>query len=312
MFCFISFLVADVFLLIRVAFYTLLERKVLGYIQLRKGPNKVGIIGLPQPLADAVKLFTKEQAKPSLINQWPYIFAPVIRLFLSLGIWRIYPSSSVHFYFSFGILFFLCLSSLRVYSTLVAGWASNSKYALLGALRAIAQTISYEVRIVLVLLRGVFLIGRFNFLDYFFFQKHFWLVFIIYPVSLVWVVTTIAETNRAPFDFAEGESELVSGFNIEYRRGGFALIFMAEYARILIIRLIRRVIFFGGTRILFLSRDIVLILKTFFFAFLFLWVRGSLPRLRYDLLIDLTWKRYLPFSLRFLFFVLSFFVIIFF
>ncbi len=312
MFCFISFLVADVFLLVCVAFYTLLERKVLGYIQLRKGPNKVGIIGLPQPLADAVKLFTKEQAKPTLVNQWPYIFAPVISLFLSLGIWRVYPSSRVHFFFPFGIIFFLCLSRLRVYGTLVAGWASNSKYALLGALRAVAQTISYEVRMVLVLLRGVFLIGRFNFFDYILFQKFFWLFLIVYPVSLVWVVTTIAETNRAPFDFAEGESELVSGFNIEYRSGGFALIFMAEYARILIISFIRRIIFFGGSSLFFFSCDLFLILKSFLIAFLFLWVRGSLPRLRYDLLIDLTWKRYLPFSLGFLFFVLSFFVLVFF
>jgi len=292
------------FLLICVAFYTLLERKVLGYIQLRKGPNKVGIIGLPQPLADAVKLFTKEQAKPTLINQWPYVFAPIISLFLSLRIWRIYPSSSVHLYFSFGVLFFLCLSRLRVYGTLVAGWASNSKYALLGALRAVAQTISYEVRIVLVLLRGVFLVGRFNFVDYVFFQETFWVFFIAYPISLVWVVTTIAETNRAPFDFAEGESELVSGFNVEYRRGGFALIFIAEYASILIIRIIRSILFFGGSRILLLSIDIFLILKTFLVAFFFLWVRGRLPRLRYDLLIDLTWKRYLPFSLGFLFFIL--------
>ena len=254
MFCLISFLLANVFLLVCVAFYTLLERKVLGYIQLRKGPNKVGIMGLPQPLADAVKLFVKEQAKPTLINQWPYIFAPVVRLFLSLSVWRVYPSSSVHLYFSFGLLFFLCLSRLRVYGTLVAGWASNSKYALLGALRAVAQTISYEVRMVLVLLRRVFLIGRFNFIDFIFFQEMFWVFFISYPVALVWVVTTIAETNRAPFDFAEGESELVSGFNIEYRRGGFALIFMAEYARILIIRLIRRVLFFGGSSLLFFWR----------------------------------------------------------
>lgn len=310
MISFVSFILADVFLLVCVAFYTLLERKVLGYIQLRKGPNKVGVIGLPQPLADAVKLFVKEQAKPTMINQWPYVFAPVISLFLSLGIWTIYPSSCVHLYFSFGILFFLCLSSLRVYGTLVAGWASNSKYALLGALRAVAQTISYEVRMVLVLLRGVFLVGRFNFIDYLSFQESFWVFFFAYPVALVWVVTTIAETNRAPFDFAEGESELVSGFNIEYRRGGFALIFIAEYARILIIRLIRRILFFGGSRLWIFSLDIILILKTFFISFVFLWVRGRLPRLRYDLLMDLTWKRYLPFSLGFLFFVLGFLVIL--
>nr|YP_002970737.1 NADH dehydrogenase subunit 1 [Cephalothrix simula]ACL27419.1 NADH dehydrogenase subunit 1 [Cephalothrix simula] len=305
MFCFISFLVADVFLLICVAFYTLLERKVLGYIQLRKGPNKVGIMGLPQPLADALKLFLKEQAKPVLVNQWPYIFAPIMSLILSLGIWSIYPSSSVHVYFPFGVLFFLCLSSLSVYGTLIAGWSSNSKYALLGSLRAVAQTISYEVSMVLVLLSGIFIVGSFNFFDFVTFQKYFWVFFISYSVSLVWVVTTIAETNRAPFDFAEGESELVSGFNVEYSGGGFALIFMAEYASILIMSLISSILFFGGSSVVLFCSDFFLIIKTFIISFFFLWVRGSLPRLRYDLLMDLTWKSYLPFSLGFLFFVMS-------
>merc|ERR1711860_466576 len=243
------------------------ERKVLGYIQLRKGPNKVGIAGLPQPLADAVKLFVKEQNKPSLMNKWPFLFAPVFSLILALGLWVLYPSSSFYFFFSYGILFFIAISSLTVYGTLVAGWSSNSKYALLGALRAVAQTISYEVRMVLILLGRIF--------------------FLSFPTALVWVVTTLAETNRSPFDFAEGESELVSGFNIEYGGGGFALIFMAGYGRILVMSILTGIFFFGASNF-GISFDFFLVIKGFFFAFFFLWARGRLPRMRYDCLMMLT------------------------
>lgn len=168
-----SCIINDLCLLVAVAFYTLLERKVLGYIQLRKGPNKVGIAGLPQPLADAVKLFVKEQNKPSLMNKWPFLFAPVFSLILALGLWVLYPSSSFYFFFSYGILFFIAISSLTVYGTLVAGWSSNSKYALLGALRAVAQTISYEVRMVLILLGRIFFCLTFNFFFFFEFQEFF-------------------------------------------------------------------------------------------------------------------------------------------
>jgi NADH-ubiquinone oxidoreductase chain 1 len=277
-------------LLLAVAFYTLLERKVLGYIQLRKGPNKVGFAGVPQPLADAAKLFLKEQVKPVLSNWFAYLLAPVLRLVLSLSLWLVYPSFGFVIYsFGFGVLFFLCVSSVSVYGTLVAGWASNSKYALLGALRAIAQTISYEVRIVLVLLSGVYLVGRYRLVDFLFFQvSGCWLFFSCSLISFVWFVTTLAETNRAPFDFAEGESEIVSGFNVEYRAGGFALIFMAEYGAILVIRVLTGIFFFGGDNFFFLFFLGGFLLKGMFFAFLFLWVRGSLPRIRYDKLIGLT------------------------
>ncbi len=296
----VSSLITYVCVLLAVAFFTLLERKGLSYIQIRKGPNKVGIAGLPQPLADAAKLLTKEIAKPLIANYSPYFFAPVFSFILALLLWQLYPSLYSANYFKWGVLFFLCVSGLNVYGTLLAGWSSNSKYALLGRLRAIAQTISYEVRIALILLFPLFLVGRFSFFEIRESQRAIWLRFLMLPVSFIWFVTCVAETNRAPFDFAEGESELVSGFNIEYGSAGFALIFLAEYANILIIRLFSAILFFGGGNLFGLSRDIVFIFKVLFFAFLFIWVRGSYPRFRYDLLIGLTWKGFLPAALSFL------------
>ena len=296
----LSSLITYVCVLLAVAFFTLLERKGLRYIQTRKGPNKVGIAGLPQPLADAAKLLTKEIAKPLMANYSPYFLAPVFSFILALLLWQLYPSLYTASYFKWGILFFLCVSGLNVYGTLLAGWASNSKYALLGRLRAIAQTISYEVSMALVLLFPLFLVGSFRFIEIREQQSTIWLRFIMLPVSFVWFVTCVAETNRAPFDFAEGESELVSGFNIEYGSAGFALIFLAEYANILIMRLFSAILFFGGSQIFGLARDIIFIIKVLFFAFLFIWVRGSYPRFRYDLLISLTWKGFLPAALSFL------------
>nr|YP_006303261.1 NADH dehydrogenase subunit 1 [Zygeupolia rubens]ADZ05388.1 NADH dehydrogenase subunit 1 [Zygeupolia rubens] len=297
-------------LLLAVAFYTLMERKVLGYIQLRKGPNKVSFMGVPQPLADAAKLFTKEQVKPVLANWVAYFLAPVLSLFLTLALWLVYPSYGFFSYsFGFGLLFFLCISSINVYGTLVAGWASNSKYALLGSLRAVAQTISYEVSMVLILLSGVYLVGSYDLVDFMVFQDGgCWLIFSCSLVSFVWFVTTLAETNRAPFDFAEGESEIVSGFNIEYSAGGFALIFMAEYGAILVMSVVTGILFFGGDNF---GMSIVggYVAKGMFFSFLFLWVRGSLPRIRYDKLMSLTWKSFLPVALGWLSFVVFFAVL---
>lgn len=284
----------------RVAFLTLLERKVLGYIQIRKGPNKVGFIGIPQPFCDAIKLFTKEQTYPVLSNYISYYFSPIFSLFVSLTVWLCIPLFVKLFSFNLGVLFFLCCTRLGVYSVIVAGWSSNSNYALLGGLRAVAQTISYEVRMALILLSFVFLIGSYNILDFFNYQYYVWFVFIIFPIRLVWFCICLAETNRTPFDFAEGESELVSGFNIEYRRGGFALIFLSEYARILFIRILFCVIFFGCN--LF---NLIFYIKLVFVSFVFIWIRGTLPRFRYDKLIYLAWKCFLPFSLNYLFFFIG-------
>nr|QTT61113.1 NADH dehydrogenase subunit 1 [Anentome sp. YY-2021] len=300
----ISCLFSYLCILLAVAFFTLLERKELSYMQTRKGPNKVGFMGLPQPIADATKLLTKEIAKPTMANYSPYFMAPVFSFILALLLWQLYPSLYSCNYFKWGVLFFLCVSGLNVYGTLLAGWASNSKYALLGSLRAIAQTISYEVSMALVLLFPLFLVSSYNFIEVEESQKLMWLVFIMIPVSLMWFVTCIAETNRAPFDFAEGESELVSGFNIEYGAAGFALIFLAEYANILVMSLFSSLLFFGGSSIMFMNSDLAFMLKILFFAFLFIWVRASYPRFRYDLLMNLTWKGFLPVSLSFLLLIL--------
>lgn len=302
----VSYILTCVVILLAVAFFTFMERKELSYIQIRKGPNKVGFIGIPQPIADAIKLLVKEIAKPIIANSLPYFIAPIFRFILALFIWQLYPRLRNLSYFKFGALFFLCVSSLNVYGTLLAGWSSNSKYALLGSLRAIAQTISYEVRIALVFLSPLFLVGIINFLDVSEFQDFLWLVFILWPIAFVWFATCVAETNRAPFDFAEGESELVSGFNIEYSSAGFALIFLAEYANILVIRLFSAILFFGGNFLFQYGFDFLLIIKVLFFSFLFIWVRASYPRFRYDLLIRLTWKRFLPFRLSILLVILSF------
>lgn len=289
-----------ILVLVGVAFLTLIERKVLGYIQLRKGPNKVGVIGLPQPFSDAIKLFTKEQTYPLISNYLRYYFSPIFSLFISLIIWIIMPYFIKIYSFNLGLLFFLCCTRIGVYIVIIAGWSSNSNYALLGGLRAVAQTISYEVRLSLILLSLVLLVESFNLLVIIEYQKYLWLVFMNFPLALIWIASSLAETNRTPFDFAEGESELVSGFNVEYRRGGFALIFLAEYARILFISILFTSIFLGGDvfRIFFY-------LKLSFISFVFIWVRGTLPRFRYDKLIYLAWKSFLPFSLNYLLFILG-------
>lgn len=290
-------LILIVCILVGVAFLTLLERKVLGYIQIRKGPNKVGVIGIIQPFRDAIKLFSKEITYPLISNINLYYLSPIFNLFLALILWLCIPFFSILLNFNLGYLFMLCISRLRVYTIIISGWSSNSNYSILGGIRAIAQTISYEVRLILILLSFLVMVSRFRIIDFLKIQKIIWLIFLFFPLRLVWIVSRLAETNRTPFDFAEGESELVSGFNVEYRRGGFALIFLAEYANILFIRIL--------CIILFLGCDIyswIFFIKLTFLSFFWIWVRGTLPRFRYDKLIYLAWKRFLPFSLNFLFF----------
>nr|WKF55416.1 NADH dehydrogenase subunit 1 [Aedes koreicus] len=286
--------------MVGVAFLTLLERKVLGYIQIRKGPNKVGFMGLLQPFSDAVKLFTKEQTYPLLSNYIFYYFSPIFSLFLSLLIWMCMPYLIKLYSFNLGVLFFLCITSLGVYTVMVAGWSSNSNYALLGGLRAVAQTISYEVSLALILLSFIFLIGNYNFLNFYLYQGYVWFIVFCFPLALVWFASCLAETNRTPFDFAEGESELVSGFNVEYSSGGFALIFLAEYSSILFMSMLFSVIFLGSD-----IYSIIFFFKLVMISFLFIWVRGTLPRFRYDKLMYLAWKSFLPMSLNYLFFFIG-------
>lgn len=303
---FVRSLILVIFVIVSVAFLTLLERKVLGYVQIRKGPNKIGYFGILQPFCDAIKLFTKEQILPFLSNRVIYYFSPIFSLFLSLFIWLCIPFLVKLYSFNLGVLFFFCCISFGVYIVMLAGWSSNSAYALLGSLRSIAQTISYEVALVLILLSVLFLIGRFNLVYFELFQKNLWFLILFFPIGIIWIISSLAETNRTPFDFAEGESELVSGFNVEYGAGGFALIFLAEYASILFIRILFSILFLGSQVCSFFF-----FLKLNFIAFLFIWVRGALPRYRYDKLINMAWKRYLPRVLYFLFLFVGLFIFIF-
>nr|AQM57902.1 NADH dehydrogenase subunit 1 [Dendrolimus kikuchii] len=292
---FIGLIILILGILVGVAYLTLLERKLLGYIQIRKGPNKVGLNGILQPFSDAIKLFTKEQTYPSFSNYFSYYFSPIISFILSLIIWVLIPYFFNLVSFNLGLLFFLSCTSMGVYTVMVAGWASNSNYSLLGGLRAVAQTISYEVSLALILMSSIMMIMSFNLFMFFNYQMYIWMIMFMYPLSLCWMSSSLAETNRTPFDFAEGESELVSGFNVEYSSGGFALIFLSEYSSILFMSFLFVVLYLGGYNMTFLFY-----LKMVMVSFLFIWVRGTLPRYRYDKLMYLAWKSYLPISLNYL------------
>nr|YP_009145044.1 NADH dehydrogenase subunit 1 [Rhynchocypris oxycephalus]AKJ83765.1 NADH dehydrogenase subunit I [Rhynchocypris oxycephalus] len=285
--------------LLAVAFLTLLERKVLGYMQLRKGPNVVGPYGLLQPIADGVKLFIKEPVRPSTSSPFLFLATPILALTLAMTLWAPMPMPHPIIDLNLGILFILALSSLAVYSILGSGWASNSKYALIGALRAVAQTISYEVSLGLILLSVIVLSGGYTLQTFNTTQESIWLLAPAWPLAAMWYISTLAETNRAPFDLTEGESELVSGFNVEYAGGPFALFFLAEYANILLMNTLSVVLFLGTSITPGLPEltTVILMIKAAFLSIMFLWVRASYPRFRYDQLMHLVWKNFLPLTL---------------
>nr|UAA82778.1 NADH dehydrogenase subunit 1 [Seira dowlingi] len=297
----ISYIFLLVGVLVSVAFMVLFERKILGYIQIRKGPNKVGYTGIIQSFGDAIKLFIKEQFMPGHGNLMIYYISPVISLFLVIFLWVSIPYKSVMISFSLSGLFFFCCTSFGIYSLMGSGWSSNSNYALLGAIRGVAQTISYEVSMALIFLSVVFFGLSYSFFYLSSYQYMMYFILLFLPIFFCWMSSCLAETNRTPFDFAEGESELVSGFNIEYGSGGFALLFLAEYGSIIFMSYLVVVLFFGGL----INSLLMFNMLGCFFCFWFIWVRGTLPRFRYDKLMYLAWKSFLPTSLYFLFFSLG-------
>nr|YP_009704344.1 NADH dehydrogenase subunit 1 [Xerotyphlops vermicularis]QEO33836.1 NADH dehydrogenase subunit 1 [Xerotyphlops vermicularis] len=285
-------------ILIAVAFLTLLERKVMGYMQLRKGPNVVGPYGLLQPIADGVKLLIKEPNKPSLSAPLLFIFSPIMALTLAFLMWSPLPLPLQLSNMNIGLLFIMAISSMTSYAVLWSGWSSSSKYSLMGALRAVAQTISYEVTLGIIILSLVIMTGGYSLQTFSMAQEPMWLLFASWPLAMMWFTSTLAETNRSPFDLTEGESELVSGFNVEYSAGPFALLFLAEYTNIISMNLISSIMFINpGMPTNYELFTTNLMLKTTVLSMLFLWVRASYPRFRYDQLMTLLWKQFLPMTL---------------
>ena len=279
-------------MLVNVAFITLIERKILGYSQLRKGPNKVRLGGLLQPFNDAIKLFSKEPLRPAIRNSRAFNLGPMLAILFSLLVWIALPLNGATFNNSLRMIIIYIILRMGIYPLLVSGWSSNSSYALIGSLRGIAQTISYEVRFALIMLALIITSRTIN-LRGVSSRNSFWVNAIIIPILIgLWLIISVAETNRTPFDFAEGESELVSGFNIEYGRVGFALIFIAEYASIYFMSCVITLVFIRSTVNSFKFATISVSL-----VFLWIWIRTTLPRYRYDLLISLAWARLLPAAL---------------
>lgn len=288
--------------LVGIAFLTLLERKILGYIQLRKGPNKVGIIGFLQPFSDALKLFRKEFIIILKSRYYIYYVCPIIVFILIMINWLTIVFDTNIYFMNYSILFILFILTIMGYIIMFIGWSSNSVYSIIGTLRVVAQTLSYEVRFIIIILVIIILRERYSFIDFLKWQLNLWYLIWLYPVFLVFFIRVLAELNRRPIDFVEGESELVSGFNIEYFSGGFALIFLAEYGIIIFFSYLVIIIFTD----LFLSRaGWIISLFINLIILLIIFMRGILPRMRYDELMYLCWKIILPFVLNYLIFILG-------
>ena len=293
-------------LLLGVAYLTYVERKVIGAMQLRRGPNVVGPFGLLQPMADGLKLFLKETIVPSGANPVVFLLAPMITFILALIAWAVIPfdAGMVLADINVGILYLFAISSLGVYGILMAGWASNSKYAFLGALRSAAQMVSYEISMGFVIVTVLMCVGSLNLSDIVMAQKNVWFVVPLFPMAVIFFISTLAETNRHPFDLPEAEAELVAGYNVEYSAMAFALFFLGEYANMILMAGMTTVLFLGGwlppldiAPFNLIPGPIWLVAKIAFVLFFFLWVRAAFPRYRYDQLMRLGWKVFLPISL---------------
>lgn len=310
----LSFVAMILPLLLAIAFFTGYERHLLAAIQRRQGPNVVGFYGLLQAIADGLKLLVKESILPKSSNTIIFLFAPVFTFGLAMAGWTVIPvgEGAVLADFNLGLLFTFAMSSLGVHTVIMAGWSSNSKYAFLGGLRSAAQMISYEVSFGAVILSVILVVGSLNFSNIVESQQHVWLAIPLLPVFLLFFISALAETNRHPFDLPEAEAELVSGYNVEYSAMGFALFFLAEYGNIILMSLITALLFLGGWQPFFdfepftwVPGTVNCAVKTMFFITLFVVVRGILPRYRYDQLMRLGWKVFLPFALALVLFYAS-------
>nr|YP_010535786.1 NADH dehydrogenase subunit 1 [Rhipicephalus simus]UYB78841.1 NADH dehydrogenase subunit 1 [Rhipicephalus simus] len=295
---FIYFFILILMVLLSIAFFTLMERKFLGYCHLRKGPNKTGIEGLLQPISDALKLFSKEMNKMFYMNKFIQIISPLIMIMTMIVMWMIFYFTNNAMNLNISIIFFLCISSLASYTILLSGWASNSKYSLIGSYRGFAQVISYEVSMAMILISLAIIPQSYNIVKFLTIQETFPLIFSFSPIFIIWMITILAELNRVPFDLAEGESELVSGFNIEYGSWLFAIIFMSEYGNIMIISFLTYYLFLG-------MKSLILIFVMILMATIIM-IRGTYVRMRYDQLMMMAWKMILPQSIIFLF--ISYFI----
>ncbi|QQG46692.1 MAG: NADH-quinone oxidoreductase subunit NuoH [Candidatus Azosocius agrarius] len=310
-------------LLLGVAYYTYFERKIIGYIQLRIGPNRVGIFGLLQPIADAVKLIFKEIIIPDKSNKFLFIIAPILSIAPSLAAWAVIPfdENFIIADINVGILYLLAMTSISVYGIIIAGWASNSKYALFGSLRSSAQMISYEISMSLCIVGVLMMSGSMNLKSIVMSQSGSilnWYFIPLFPLFIIYFLSAIAETNRSPFDVAEGESEIVAGFHVEYSGIMFALFFLAEYMNMILVSFLTVIMFFGGWHSPFESVVFIdyyfswipgifwLLLKSSFFMFSFLWFRATFPRYRYDQIMRLGWKFFIPISLFWIFIICIF------
>jgi len=302
-------------LLISVAYFTLAERKILGAIQRRRGPNVVGVFGLLQPLSDGFKLLVKETVLPSSSNKLIFVLSPIITFLISLLGWAVIPYDKYSFLaeLNTGMMYLFAVSSLGVYGIIMSGWSSNSKYAFLGALRSTAQMVSYEVSLGFIIIVIVLCAGSFNLNIIIESQKNVWFIIPFFPLFLMFFISGLAETNRHPFDLPEAEAELVSGYNVEYSAMGFALFSLGEYANMLLMSSLNVILFLGGWLapfdfLSFIPCSIWFGLKIVIFVILFVWMRAALPRYRYDQLMSLGWKIFLPISLAYL--ILTFCILI--